>query len=360
MQTDMHYYANYALARAAGIREDIARAIATAGEYVDDCDSVSVVCADGFKIDAEPTAHHAFDVVENKDPKDQRRTWVPFHFIPGNEGATAEERLVCRKDSAIARQVVANTLDHVQDPFGPMLLGITAHAYGDTFAHYGFSGISSDENRINGPTIRFLGFDEGRQESFAQQATSFFNRYIAGPTVNFLAKLGHGSVATYPDQPYLVWQFEYEDGEVSAVRNNPETFLEACEKLHAMYVDARKRLDGDWDDLDSYRDFPDMKPAVKTILGTVGDKEVRAQAWQSAARADRLYKNPRGIAMPPYNYGFFVRELLMLKDYDEQFARRTVVFNFLEASKFYRSYLLDDLLMQKGLDVMRTHVEWYE
>jgi len=361
MQTDMHYYANFALARAAGIREDVARAIATAGEYVDDSDDVHIACKDGFEIHAEPTAHHAYDVVENKDPEDQRRTWVPFHFIPGNEGETVEERLVCRKDSAIAQEVVAHCIDNVDKPFGPMLLGITAHAYGDTFSHYGFSGISSKENQINAPSIRFIGGDEGQNRSLADQAGNFFNRWVAGPAVNFLAKLGHGSVATYPDQPYLVWEFKYYDGTSSGIRDNPETFLEGSEKLHALFVSARKRMDGDWDDLAAFREFGTITQAVKAVLGTVGDREARVQAWQMAARAGSLYANPLAAPIPPYNYGLFTEDLLQLKNFDEEFARRTLVFNFLDASNFHRDYLITDLLKnKKGIDVMATKVEWYE
>ena len=36
MQLDMHYYATYAMARAAGIEPDDARIIATSAQFVDD------------------------------------------------------------------------------------------------------------------------------------------------------------------------------------------------------------------------------------------------------------------------------------------------------------------------------------
>ena len=48
--------------------------------------------------------------------------------------------------------------------------------------------------------------------------------------------------------------------------------------LGAQFVDARKRMDGDFDDLAAYRDFSEIRQAVKTILMTVGDREARVQA----------------------------------------------------------------------------------
>ena len=51
--------------------------------------------------------------------------------------------------------------------------------------------------------------------------------------------LGHGSVATFPDRPYLVWSFEYERSDAIAglrsTRNNPVTFLAGCRALHDMF-----------------------------------------------------------------------------------------------------------------------------
>ena len=105
MQTDMHYYGTYAMARSAGINEPLARAIATAAEYVDDSDKLSITTTDGKLIQSEPTAHHPVDSA-NLDPHDQKRTWVPFHFLPGNEGDNLDEKLICRTDSDIAREMI--------------------------------------------------------------------------------------------------------------------------------------------------------------------------------------------------------------------------------------------------------------
>ena len=56
MQLDMHYYATYAMARAAGIEPDDARIIATSAQFVDDNVARShVTFRDGSRIDQEAT-----------------------------------------------------------------------------------------------------------------------------------------------------------------------------------------------------------------------------------------------------------------------------------------------------------------
>ena len=107
MQKDMHYYGTYAMARAAGLAPKVCQTIATAAEFVDDNgDRETIEFPDGGRLDFVPTAHHAADI-KNIDRHDQRLIWVPFHFIPGNQGRTVSERFLCRKDSGIAREMIA-------------------------------------------------------------------------------------------------------------------------------------------------------------------------------------------------------------------------------------------------------------
>src|SRR5260221_5781376 len=107
MQTDMHYYGTFAMARASGLIQEVAQVIAIAAEYVDDSDAVGLELADGIVLGAPPTAHHPLNRA-NLDIVDQRETWLPFHFLPGNQGATLHEKLICRKNSPLAQRLVAH------------------------------------------------------------------------------------------------------------------------------------------------------------------------------------------------------------------------------------------------------------
>ena len=73
MQLDMHYYATYDMARAAGIEPDDARIIATSAQFVDDNVARShVEFGDGSRLDQEATAHHPIDL-PNRDHRGQSR-----------------------------------------------------------------------------------------------------------------------------------------------------------------------------------------------------------------------------------------------------------------------------------------------
>jgi uncharacterized protein DUF6765 len=356
MQTDMHYYGTYALARAAGFKAEAALQIATASEYVDDSDAMDLKCADGFPIHSEATAHHPSNYEANTDPKDQRRTWVPFHFIPGTQGASDDEKLVCVTDSAVACAVVEHTLDNLGQPFGLQLLGITAHGYADTYSHYGFSGISSKVNRVDGSTIKFQGTDEAKA-SLGAKLKLFADRHIVGPLANHLAQLGHGAVATFPDQPYLSWEFSYSEPQrPSGLRENPKTFLAACQRLHEVFTEARGKFGGEWDDAAAIRDFTELEPAIKAILAVKGDAVQRAAAWQQASTAGKLGKVVEPI--PAYDHRMFDTNLAKLKACDQATAIHTPVYQFIQAADFHRDFILDELLPKYDIHIETIPVEW--
>lgn len=352
----MHYYAMYALARVAGLRADIARVIATCSEYVDHADRVHAVCKDGFEIEAEPTSHHPADLVEYTTPRDQRRTWVPFHFIPGNQGATLDERLLCVMDSPLARAIVGHALDNLDRELGIPLLGIVAHAYGDTFAHYGFSGISSRLNRIDAGSLAFHCSDAARAALTARRER-FLARYASGPMASYLLQLGHGSVATAPDEPFLRWEFRYASPvRPSGARENPKTFLAGCRRLHDVFVQARTKLDGAHEDMDACRDFAQIEGAIREILAVEGDVRARADAWQRAAASGRLCRRPEPV--PDFDPGMLTQDIRASARYDRERATGTLGYRFLQAARSHRDYVLNELLPRFGMDVEAAPIEW--
>ena len=251
MQIDMHYYGTYAMARAAGITRNAARVIAIAAQFVDDNAAKDTIkFRDGGRLDAQASAHHAVDR-KNIDLEDQRRIWVPFHFLPGNKGKTYTERLVCQKDSEIAREMVKHNLSLVDRTYALPLIGITAHVYADTFAHYGFSGISSRRNKVINDSFKFMDLNAKTEKYILDKAKKFKENYpdeegfLTNVKSWFAEKLsgalGHGAAVTFPDRPYLKWSFEYEDPKNdSGVRDNPATFLDGCQALHKLFRDFAK------------------------------------------------------------------------------------------------------------------------
>ena len=238
MQLDMHYYGTYAMARAAGIDAAHCKVIATAAQFVDDnAGHKNLNTEDKGHLHVTATAHHSVDG-DNLNNDDQREVWVPYHFLPGNEGDTYEERLICRKDSQIAREMLSHHLSHANKVYASHLIGVAAHVYCDTFAHYGFSGISSKVNYIDQDTIEL---DSELPSASKGYLWDKFNRFSlkwqADIAEDLVRGLGHGAAHTFPDRPYLRWSFKYEDGRESGMRSNPDTYLEACEKLHKFFCD---------------------------------------------------------------------------------------------------------------------------
>lgn len=352
MQRDMHYYATYALARAAGLRAEAAREIATCAEYVDHADRVTAVCRDGFEIRSEPTSHHPSELVEYATPQDQRRTWVPFHFLPGNRGSTLEERLVCLMDGAIARAAVDHVLDRCTGDVGLPLLGVVAHAYADTFAHYGFSGISSPMNRVDESALT-LHCSAAARAALAERRRRFVARYAAGPLRAHLLQLGHGAVATLPDEPFLAWEFTYASpARPSGARDNTTTFLIGCERLHEMFARARTRLPDACAEAGVRRDFAGIRRAIRAILAVEGDARTRADAWKNAARAGRLFARQETI--PDYDPRLIADGIDAFARLDRERATRTLAYRFVRAASIHRDYLLDELLPAHGLRIGST------
>ena len=375
MQLDMHYYATYAMARAAGIEPDDARIIATAAQFVDDNVARShVTFRDGSRIDQEATAHHPIDL-SNCDDRDQRRVWVPFHFIPGNEGDSYTERLKCRMDSPIVRELRDHNLTYADRGFALHLLGITAHVYADTFSHYGFSGVSSRGNKVDNSSFRFHEEVEEADDETAPLSLEM-RRYVTEKADRFFrdrgdhgglltnvkswfaeelsGALGHGSVATLPDRPYLVWSFGYERDDAVAgrhsTRNNPVTYLAGCGALHDMFsrfseltVDGRAGGDG--------RDFDAIAHRVRDVLVVQADKAGRIGAWQDAARSGEIF-GAGDETIPEYDGRAWNGQWEELDGKEENEAAIDLpVWQFYRAAAVHRTYMLRDLLPKYGLIV---------
>jgi hypothetical protein len=129
---------------------------------------------------------------KNSENSENRRIWVPFHFLPGAQGDTLDEQAVCRPNSAVAKAMVKHMLAAVRHSDNALhRLGVTLHVYVDTWAHQGFSGIVSDYNRIH----HLEGDDHNLQIWRDRLATMLVNAGLEASNIgiDFLSGLGHGS-----------------------------------------------------------------------------------------------------------------------------------------------------------------------
>ena len=367
MQEDMHYYGTYALARAAGLEVEYAKVIAYAAQYVDDSTvNNNDVHEDGGMFETTATAHTNTEAIKNAvaDHPEQRKVWVPFHFFPGGEGDTLSEKLKCVKDSPLAQEMVSNHIRHstiVKDEYSLELMGIMAHVYADTFSHYGFSGVSSRENEVDGESFELDVKDERVKAYIMNKYSGFFEKYspkfiiknfrnIASQGASSVTgALGHGAVGTYPDRPFLNWKFTYiKSQKDSGWRNNHETFLDGCEKIHQAFSEYAIKSERSVNPVD----FSSIKEKISDILSVEANKEGRIDAWKEAINSGALFEKSNNEALD-YSPSSWEQEKDTFKDCDKSSEMiATNVYKFHQAAIYHRNYTLKQLLPKHNMLVI--------
>jgi hypothetical protein len=370
MDIDMHYYGTYALARAAGIGADVAKRIAIAAEFVDDStDTQVLVNPQGARFRGEATAHHPADFAPNNDPDDQLQVWLPFHFLPGASGATQSLKLVCTKNGVLAQEMVKHHLQMSDSAFGVEMMGLTAHVYADTFAHYGFSGVSSRLNRVqfgsidlkNGDPIlpvvdRFFG-KFGVQGGLLRNFRDVIAAGEGAVAEDTTGALGHGSVATFPDQPYLEWSYSYElpdlrAGAVKVERQNANDYMEAAEALHRMFMDFAG-IQPKIKDEKGPLEFNTIASTIRAIVTLAAGRDGRIAAWTKALEDGKLTSSGPDKSVSVYDHQPWrnqTNKLMTLAD--PQDASSLPPYHFHQAASLHKHYVLRELLPKHGIYVV--------
>ena len=374
MQIDMHYYGIFVLARAAGINESTAHVIATSSQFVDDSIEKIKKCVfkDGSSLKQIVTAHHALSRA-NTSRDDQRYVWVPFHFLPGGGNSrddSYEKRLICVKNSKIAQQMFDNAIACSGKEFGPELIGITSHVFADTFSHCGFSGISSKYNEIKNRSIKLHNMDEFPDHVQKYLGVKLDKKIIA--TIKDMAKpvirlisvvvenlstgLGHGAVVSFPDIPFLKWNFTYEDkrpGFGSGDEDNSVRYLHGCEqifKYFRKYAAATPSVT-DKTVMKNIKSFASIKKDVEAILRFPGEKEERSGKWQEYYAQNRVI-NSRKKKIPEYDIDQWIGNLEEICNTDNRDKVNRNLYHFYQGAEFHRTYVLRELLPSHGIYVI--------
>lgn len=228
MNIEFHHAVTYICARLAGFTHEDAEIVAYSAQYVDDAVGDGLVFFEnGACYARNSTAHKGYDY-KNLARMANRFVWIPYHFIPSNDGLAAGEepdgpfvsKLITRPDSPPAQDMMQVCVEHQDRPYSLHRLGIAAHAYADTWAHQGFAGIPHEINCVSN-VVRNDNSDEG----FRRRVSNWLSEAI-GNTL----PLGHGAALGYPDLAHLVWSYRNGLGE-TVQRNNPSDFVVAAHKL---------------------------------------------------------------------------------------------------------------------------------
>jgi len=174
---------------------------------------------------------------------------------------------------------------------------------------------------------------------------------ISGVSEIYSGALGHGGVSTYPDIPFLEWSYipEYPKNAERIWRNNPQTYMQACETVYdklVEYVDVHPEVY----DRKSKMRFLGHKQRIERILATVGNKKTRAEAWKKAARR---FEFGFQDGMPEYNSVHWHKQWNNFKNMKTSSDILNLpVYRFMKAASYYRHYVLRELLPSHGLVVV--------
>lgn len=226
MQIDFHHGVTYVVARLAGFDHHKASIIAYSAQYVDDATNDGLIrFNNGALFQRISSAHKMLDY-RNFEELANYRVWIPFHFLPGNGGLPAGkdpqgnfiDKLICRPNSYVAQEMVWECIERRHQPYGLYRLGITMHVYVDTWAHQGFAGVNHQVNEAK----QLLDENGQPDRNLIERLQNYF--------ISEALPLGHGSVLSNPDKPFLRWGYINGRGE-KITRNNPQDFLTAADHM---------------------------------------------------------------------------------------------------------------------------------
>ncbi len=370
----MHYAGTYAMAKLAGLNDESARIIANSAQFVDDAtEEIAVIDEYSGKFYAsEVSARHTGTLEYFKKEHvhltsyiDQLNIWLPFHFLPGNNGDLLTQKLVCQTDSEIAQEMIQNHINYAIQlkengkPWGNYLVGLAAHVYADTFAHYGFSGVSSRRNLVAGNSIRE--YDNPNKDALVhlhkeklEKCDIFTN--IKNAVLGSVGELstdidggtmGHPGVGVLPDLPYLVYEFQYEredllhGGQPTNHRNNPQTFLDACKRMHEYFSQYAEESNQKGD---GFRAFADVEKQIQEILGYREEyAKTRLKHWQEKS------KDFWGIDIPDYEGISWQGNFIKLKTREDVLA--SDAYRFYRASAHHKNVVLNEILPRHSIDI---------
>lgn len=303
MQIDFHFGVTYIVARMAGFSPKESHTIAYSAQYVDDAVHEGMLTFQNrasYKFIA--SAHKMLDY-RNFRELANKYVWIPFHFLPGNQIEDRYkdrvdnflQKLVCRPNSLVAKDLLKLCVENRNQKFSLHLLGVVMHSYADTWAHQGFCGITSHLN-IVGNIYDYTGVKDKEMHEYIDRyykgkyvswISSLFKKFsfeklidvLKSAFLNEINPIGHGSVLSYPDLPYIRWKYQNWNGDIIE-RNNPADFFEAV--VNMLY--AMKKFRGEeLQNLDVYSQ--DLK-LINQFLedNNSNNSSIRLQAWLSKIR----------------------------------------------------------------------------
>lgn len=286
MQKDFHFTTTYVLSRLAGFNQAESEIISSSSQFIDDATDAGKILFDNFAgYQFFSSAHKMLDY-RNFEELQNHYSWVPFHFLPGNqtddplfEGQDDfVKKLICQPNSEVAKLMIKKVLNKSHKPYSLYQLGITMHVYADTWAHQKFCGISHPVNAVR----EILDYDEGIfHKDHNYRIRNYFKKRWWEKIFSFLlteySPLGHGPALSMPDKPFLKWQYTNFAGK-RVKRDNSEIFSEACKHLYSVLKCFKEGLT----EFEIFEIPEDDYKKIRHLFITLtsDDQEERVHSWK--------------------------------------------------------------------------------
>lgn len=350
MQRDGHYYAILAFCRACGFKKDSAQVIAYASQFVDDAkinlmflnNSSDIIDHDIIKNKPaffNMATCHSYFRINTFNYEAMVNNTIAFHFVPGCQGENFTKRLRCKEEAPII-------LDILNDVFledNLITLGIVLHAFADSYTHQGFSGMLSKVNDINNCEAKTkvnLGLLYKILDFFAQFSREKYEKLFD----RIMPAYGHGQAYEFPDIPYLVWSYEYDDSD-EFNGSYKKVGIDNKDRYKRAFKSIRKHLENYLLKHDQYFDrnlkFKNFDILLDTLESEDFKENKREKNWKRLLIEQGLFNNA-DLDLITYDDGKWLKAAF--SNFDPRvFDNRTVegvqlADNFLN-SNWYRFYL---------------------
>jgi len=203
MDKEFHYDIIYVISQAIGLGNEDSYRIAYSSQFVDDNNKqYRIRYGEGYFINE---ISQSFDI--KKPAKELEDMYVALHFLPTLEYVeNRNDRLRSKFVTTPNNRVAQCMLQKACESKNPYLLGITLHAYADTWAHQNFSG-------------KFEKFNCSQKFDV------------------FEASLGHMDYMDSPDRVGNIWK---DERLIDSAINNNERFIDAIRHIYnALVINLR-------------------------------------------------------------------------------------------------------------------------
>ena len=360
MKIDAHYYAVLAFARACGFNKESAYQMAYASQFVDDAKINLMTIEDDpgadVKHDVFNGKHmflnmatcHSYTRLETFNYDAMINNTCAFHFVPGCEGKNFPEKLRCKEES----EVIKNILNKALEEPDPIKMGIVLHAYADTFSHQDFSGLLSKVNDIQG--CRNKSNLPNDWKDIAYKIGKFFVRQDLMDKLldKGLPAYGHGQAALFPDLPYLTWAYENDISTKFSSTPKDEKKIENRQRFKRAFEKIKIHLEAFLEKYSEFRDLGEKLQRFDVLFDTLTEENNtrnRIEDWKNLMVKNELFKKEE----------LFEKKVLFKKndaiyDYNENRWLKEAFANF-DEKKFHERTVRD-----VELDKDFTNSNWYK